>query len=77
VKSISEERQVIAITHLPQMAGKGDAHLHVYKQVTGTTTQTAIRKLDPEERVLEIARMLSGDQPSKAAMANARELLEV
>ena len=75
VKSISSERQVIAITHLPQMAAKGDLHLHVYKLVKGETTQTAIRSLSDAERVTEIAKMLSGDEPSKAAIANARELL--
>ena len=76
LKGISTERQVIAITHLPQMAGKGDAHLFVYKNTSGTKTVTRIRSLNPEERVEEIARMLSGEKPSAAAKANARELLE-
>jgi len=77
VKAMSRERQVIAITHLPQMAGKGDTHLHVYKEVRQGTTVTAIRILESGERVVEIAKMLSGERPSDAALANARELLDV
>jgi DNA repair protein RecN (Recombination protein N) len=77
VKDISKERQVIAITHLPQMAGKGDTHLFVYKEIRQGVTQTAIKTLAEEERIREIAKMLSGDKPSDAALANARELLHV
>ncbi len=76
LKGMSKERQVIAITHLPQMAGKGDSHLYVYKNASGSKTVTRIRELNPDERVEEIARMLSGEKPSAAAKANARELLE-
>jgi DNA repair protein RecN (Recombination protein N) len=76
LKGMSKERQVIAITHLPQMAGKGDSHLYVYKNTSGSKTVTRIRELNPDERVEEIARMLSGEKPSAAAKANARELLE-
>ena len=74
---MSAERQVIAITHLPQMAVKGEEHLFVYKVTGKNTTTTAIRKLNDAERIEEIAKMLSGAQPSKTAMANARELLGV
>ncbi|HEX5001426.1 MAG TPA: DNA repair protein RecN [Bacteroidia bacterium] len=77
VKSMSRERQIIAITHLPQMAGKGDAHMHVYKEIRQGSTVTAIRNLEAGERVVEIAKMLSGEKPSDAALANARELLDV
>lgn len=76
LKLMSRERQVIAITHLPQMAGKGDEHLFVFKQEKAGRTQTQIKKLTEEDRVLEIARMLSGEKPTRAAMDNARELLE-
>lgn len=76
LKLMSQERQVIAITHLPQMAGKGDEHLLVFKLEKAGRTQTQIKVLTKEDRVLEIARMLSGEKPTKAAMANARELLE-
>jgi len=75
LKDMASERQVIAITHLPQMAGKGDDHLFVYKETEATITNTRIKRLTKEERVEEIAKMLSGDQPTKAAIANAKELL--
>ncbi len=77
LKDMALERQVIAITHLPQMAGKGDDHLFVYKETAGNITNTRIKRLTKEERVEEIAKMLSGDQPTKAAIANAKELLDV
>jgi DNA repair protein RecN (Recombination protein N) len=77
IRSISRDRQVVAITHLPQMAGKGDDHLMVYKETTSKQTKTRIKRLSDNERVAEIAKMLSGDNPSKAAMENARELLAV
>ncbi len=76
IKQISSERQVIAITHLPQMAGKGDDHLIVYKETGRESTATSIRRLTKTERIAEIAKMLSGEQPTRAAIANARELLE-
>lgn len=77
LEEMSGERQVIAITHLPQMASKGEDHLFVYKETGSTSTSTRIRKLSRNERVEEIAKMLSGEQPSKAAIANAKELLNV
>ncbi|MDQ3049365.1 MAG: DNA repair protein RecN [Bacteroidota bacterium] len=77
LKDMALERQVIAITHLPQMAGKGDDHLFVFKESSGNVTTTRIKRLNKAERVEEIAKMLSGDQPTKAAIANAKELLDV
>ncbi|HMT29264.1 MAG TPA: DNA repair protein RecN [Bacteroidia bacterium] len=77
LKEMSQERQVIAITHLPQMASKGEDHLFVYKETGKNSTTTRIRKLTNSERVEEIAKMLSGEQPTKAAIANAKELLNV
>ncbi|MBK7970188.1 MAG: DNA repair protein RecN [Bacteroidetes bacterium] len=74
---MARERQVIAITHLPQMAVKGEEHFFVYKITGKELTTTAIKKLTKAERVEEIAKMLSGEQPTKAALANARELLGV
>jgi DNA repair protein RecN (Recombination protein N) len=68
--------QVIAISHLPQIAGKADQHLYVYKTNEGEQTQTAIRALTPNERIEEIARMLSGENPSEKVLAAARELIE-
>ena len=67
--------QVFAITHLPQIAAKGDAHYFVYKDDAGERTLTHIRQLDDEQRVTELAHMLSGSTVTKAAMENARELL--
>lgn len=72
---LAENHQVIAITHLPQIAAKGDHHLYVFKETTRDSTHTRLRVLDPEERLLEIARMLSGDEPTAAAIENARELI--
>ncbi|HEY9000443.1 MAG TPA: DNA repair protein RecN [Mucilaginibacter sp.] len=67
--------QVITITHLPQIASKGQSHYFVYKDNESTTTYTRIRQLDKQERVVEIAKMLSGDKPGESALQNARELL--
>ncbi len=68
--------QVIAITHLPQIAGKGQTHFKVYKQTKANITKTFIITLRNNERVEEIARMLSGEKLSEAALENARELLK-
>ncbi len=67
--------QVIAITHLPQVASRGKTHYRIYKDEDGETTQTRIELLDDNRRVQEVARMLSGSQLTDAAMKNARELL--
>ena len=67
--------QVISITHLPQIASKGQSHYFVYKDNDSATTYTRIRQLDKQERVVEIANMLSGDKPGESALQNARELL--
>ncbi len=76
IEKMSRKHQVIAITHLPQMASRGDAHLLVYKKVIKGVTHTGIRSLNQEERISEIAKMLSGDQLTDAALENARELLQ-
>ena len=69
--------QVISITHLPQIASKGQSHYFVYKDNETATTYTRIRQLDKHERVVEIAKMLSGDNPGESALQNARELLSL
>lgn len=69
-------RQVISITHLPQVAALGEVHYKVYKQEDGRGTRTVIRELDQEERVNEIAQMMSGEQLTGAAIDNARELMK-
>lgn len=80
VGSIMEEMsggmQVIAITHLPQIASKGKSHLVVYKEETREATITRIKELKPDERVHEIARMLSGAEITAEAIENARVMLE-
>ncbi|SDT50328.1 DNA replication and repair protein RecN [Mucilaginibacter mallensis] len=68
--------QVITITHLPQIASKGQSHYFVYKDDEGAITNTRIKQLNEQERVLEIAKMLSGDKPGESALQNARELLK-
>lgn len=75
MKQHAARHQVIAITHLPQIAGKADAHLFVYKTNDKTTTHTHIRSLTPDERVEEIARMLHGANPSEKVLEAARELI--
>jgi len=75
MKKLSRNHQLIAITHLPQIARTGDLHLYVYKEDIGGRTRTGIKRLAGEERVIEIAKMLSGDQPTDTSIANARELI--
>lgn len=70
-----QNRQVISITHLPQIAARGITHYKVYKEDTETGTNSHIRRLSDEERVQEIAHMLSGATLTEAAMNNARALL--
>ena len=77
MKEISRNIQVITITHLPQVAAKGDNHFKVYKQDTADSTHTSVRQLDEGERVMEIAAMLSGDSVSEAAIDNAKILLNI
>ena len=75
MEKLANNLQVITITHLPQIASKGQSHYFVYKDEEGATTNTRIKQLDQQERVLEIAKMLSGDKPGESALQNARELL--
>jgi DNA repair protein RecN (Recombination protein N) len=75
LKGLARKRQVICITHQPQIAGKGDAHYFVYKEVKGDAIKTRIRLLGQEERITAIARMLSGEKPTAAALENAREMV--
>lgn len=73
---LSKKMQIFAITHLPQIACKGNCHLLVYKEIDGTgTTKTNIKEIHGEERVTEVARMLSGAELTEASIANARVLL--
>jgi DNA repair protein RecN (Recombination protein N) len=76
MQELAQAHQVICITHQPQIAGKGHTHFFVYKEEESGHILTRIRILSAEERVEAIARMLSGEKPGKAALANARELLQ-
>ena len=74
--SSGASQQVLAITHLPQIAAKGDAHYFVYKEDQGNRTLTHIKRLDNEGRITELAHMLSGNTVTEAAKENARQLLQ-
>ncbi|MDP4225816.1 MAG: DNA repair protein RecN [Bacteroidota bacterium] len=75
LKKMSKNMQVINITHLPQIACKGNYHYVVYKKDNNHTTYTQVRLLQPEERIMEIAKMLSGEKMTAAAIDNAKTLL--
>lgn len=77
LQQLSSSHQVICITHLPQIAGKGNTHLFVYKETDKKRTITKVRELKKEERIIEIAKMLSGEKPGEAAISTAKELLSV
>lgn len=68
--------QVVNITHLPQVASRGTRHYHIYKDDERGSTFTRIKLLNPEERIMEVARLLSGKEVTEAAIRNARDLLE-
>lgn len=76
MQDLGTKMQVITITHLPQIAAKGKEHYFVYKEDREDRTATCIRKLSREERIKEIARMLSGSALTNAAIANAKVLLK-
>ena len=75
MQDMSRNMQVIAITHLPQIASKGDFHYIVYKKDTEDSTQTYMRQLSSEERITEIARLLSGAETTAQAIENAKVML--
>lgn len=73
---MSSKLQVIAITHLHQIAGKGQTHFYVYKDNSDTKTVSLMRKLDGDERIVEVAKMIGGQNPSESAIRSAIEMLE-
>ncbi|HWP46748.1 MAG TPA: DNA repair protein RecN [Candidatus Limnocylindrales bacterium] len=75
LKFISSSRQVICITHLPQIASKADLHLQISKEVQGGKTLTKVRRLSESERIEEIARMLGGETITETTLKHAREML--
>jgi DNA repair protein RecN (Recombination protein N) len=75
MSQMSQQMQVITITHLPQIAAKGNQHYKVYKEEVNNTTTTNLKQLSKDERIVEIAEMLSGKNISDSALTHARELL--
>lgn len=75
MKGLANSRQIICITHQPQIAGKANAHFFVYKEIRNDAVKTNIRLLTQDERITAIARMLSGEKPTAAALENAREMM--
>lgn len=75
MKGLAAKRQVICITHQPQIAGKADAHFFVFKEVANNVVKTSIRQLSVEERITAVAKMLSGEKPTAASIENAREMV--
>lgn len=76
LKLMSDHHQLFCITHLPQIAARGNSHLNVYKETSGQKTFTRLRTLAEDEKVKEVARLLSGEQLTAAALENARELID-
>ncbi|MGO4822123.1 MULTISPECIES: DNA repair protein RecN [unclassified Flavobacterium] len=75
MKEMSKEMQIFAITHLPQIAAKGNAHFKVFKSTVGEDTQSELKLLSEQERIIEIAQMLSGTVVSDSALNHAKALL--
>jgi DNA repair protein RecN (Recombination protein N) len=76
MEELAENMQVISITHLPQIASQGNSHFKVYKEDKGNKTKSNIVLMNTEERVLEIAQMLSGANPEDTAIQHAKEMLK-
>lgn len=77
MKKMAQNHQVITITHLPQIAAKGQSHYFVYKDESESTTSSQIRLLDEEDRLREIAEMIGGKNPSSTAFESAKELIKL
>jgi DNA repair protein RecN (Recombination protein N) len=75
MRKMAENHQIIAITHLHQIASSGNEHYFVYKDHSSEKTVSKIKKLSVEERVLEIAQMIGGNNPSESVLINAREMI--
>lgn len=77
LRELSQNAQIICVTHQPQVAGKAHQHFYVYKQTVNNEIQTAIKLLSKEERIHQVAQMLSGNNPTQAALHNAQELMQL
>ena len=76
LKNLSSKKQVICVSHQPQLAVVADEHLLIRKSLKGNRTTTSLQKLDKDGRVREVARIIDGENPSDAALAHAREMLK-
>jgi DNA repair protein RecN (Recombination protein N) len=72
---MSAQMQILSITHLPQIAAKGEQHIKVYKEDRDNATVTLLKQLTEEERIVEIAHMIGGNSITDTTLANAKELL--
>ena len=77
MKTMSQNHQVIAISHLPQFAAGGEAHYYVYKDHSSDKSVSKIKRLESDERIMEIAKMIGGDNPSEVAINSSKELLGI
>ena len=75
MEQMSRHMQIFAITHLPQVASRGEQQFKVYKEDEGERTQTRMKLLSPQERLHELAQMLGGSEVTESALSHARELL--
>ena len=76
MQEMSRYHQVVTITHLPQLAAKGDTHFFVYKDEQSIQAVSKLKKLSDKERMIEIAKMIGVENPSEKALSSAKELLE-
>ena len=76
MQKMAQQRQLLVITHLPQIAAKGTCHYLVYKEVEGDTSRTKVTLLNPQQRTVEIAKMMSGEKWGESALKAAQELIE-
>jgi len=76
LRRLARRGQILAVTHLPQVASQGDVQFRVSKSVEQGRTHATVTRLDAEERVAEVARMLAGEQVTALSLSHARELLE-
>lgn len=77
IAQVAARKQVLCITHLPQIASMADCHIHIEKKLMEDRTQTFVRKLSAEERLAELARMIGGEPISKAGLDNAAEMVRM
>jgi DNA repair protein RecN (Recombination protein N) len=75
IARVAWEKQVLCITHLPQIASMADRHVHIEKRIVGERTQTFVRVLSAQDRLQELARMIGGDPITRTGLDNAAEMI--